>query len=368
MAQPGFMGGFFAPFKRTKPDAAPDEYGYVNPLEGLGPIDRYKYLNKYQPETIMSLAAGLLQGTDKGMAEGFANAGQAMGDYRAIDQKRQDRQQTQNLTMQYLHDQFPDLSEADLQAAARNPEILTHLLSPKVTGTDDIQEYNFALSQGFKGSFIDFKLSQIKAGVAPNLGPIPSGWRLGADGQTLEPIPGGPADPTRKDVIKAGQKDVATETVVSAAAAARKAAAGRPIGPYFQAEIAKWFQTSDAAETQRQVNVLKAQASIENITQMRNASPTGAAMGPPSDKDMQILADKAGALDPASPNFDTAVDDYERMLLKTIHGPAEGERIYQSTREQKGGLPTVRSQADFDRLPSGSHYIDADDGVVYKKP
>ena len=65
---------------------------------------------------------------------------------------------------------------------------------------------------------------------------------------------------------------------------------------------------------------------------MRAASPTGAALGGVSDKDLILLASKSGALDPASPNFERDLDDYERTVLRLVHGVEAGDRIFEATR------------------------------------
>ena len=93
--------------------------------------------------------------------------------------------------------------------------------------------------------------------------------------------------------------------------------------------------TSDAAEVKRQVAVLKSNASVAGIQAMREASKTGGAVGSPSDKDMAILQDKAGALDPnAGPErFQQQLDDYERTLFRITYGQKNGDLIFDKTRD-----------------------------------
>ena len=60
-----------------------------------------------------------------------------------------------------------------------------------------------------------------------------------------------------------------------------------------------------------------------------------------------MLAEKAGALDPTSPNYPRDLDDYERTLLRTIHGRDEGDRIFESTRGStmpQAGAPVGSAQ------------------------
>ena len=65
---------------------------------------------------------------------------------------------------------------------------------------------------------------------------------------------------------------------------------------------------------------------------MRNASPTGAALGALSDKEGALLVAVTGALDPASPNYPQQLDQYERTMLELVHGPELGRQIYEETR------------------------------------
>jgi len=76
------------------------------------------------------------------------------------------------------------------------------------------------------------------------------------------------------------------------------------------------------------VDVLKANASVENINAMRAASPTGGALGQASDSDIKLLQAKSGALDPASKYFVRDLADYTRSLLRTVHGVGAGDDIF----------------------------------------
>ena len=91
-------------------------------------------------------------------------------------------------------------------------------------------------------------------------------------------------------------------------------------------------------------------ATIESLNAMRAASPTGGALGAVSDSENKMLAAKAGALDPSSPNFARDLDDYELTLLKTVHGAEAGERIFKETR---GDKPQIKPPATDAALPDG---------------
>ena len=121
---------------------------------------------------------------------------------------------------------------------------------------------------------------------------------------------------------------------------------------------------TQARDVQNYVEALKANASAEAIAQQRAAV---GATGTVSDKDLAVAAAKAGALDPKSSNFEAQLDDYERTLLKLIHGPEQGEQIFRSTRKVEGGLPVVHSQEEADALPDGARFMEPGDPTVYIK-
>jgi len=174
-----------------------------------------------------------------------------------------------------------------------------------------------------------------------NMGNIPSGYKVDydADGNpvSMSPIPGSPAAleadaATRKLETGAGRKDTMTDTIIAAAADARKLATEGNTG--LSGAVAGINPVTQAAELRRQTDVLKANATIENLAAMRAASPTGGALGSVTEKENAMLAAAAGAIDPNSSRGDyvKALDNYERTLLRIVHGPEAGDRIFNESR------------------------------------
>jgi hypothetical protein len=229
-----------------------------------------------------------------------------------------------------------NLERAQLEVERlRNPQ-------PEMTATQ--REYDMARQQGFEGSFVDYKTAIAQAGRAQTnvtvssgseVGTIPQGYELFTDpltgGRSLRAIPGGPEDTTATDARREGTRATESDIVVTAGQRAREAYGSRTVGGAL-GRVAAINPSSDNAELYRQVDVLRAQAQLGNLTAMREASPTGGALGSVTEGELKILADKSGALDPASPNFLRDLDDYERTLLRTIHGPEAGDRIFAETR------------------------------------
>lgn len=215
------------------------------------------------------------------------------------------------------------------------------LRNPQPKETDDIREYNYAVSQGYDGSFQQFMTDMKRAGAttvdARNMGNIPAGYRVQYDenGNPVQmiPIPGGPADTSKADASASEDRETSTSIITNAARLAREALGARGFpATGTVGRLMSNLPESNAAEVRRQVEVLRSMARIENLQAMRAASPTGGALGNVSNEEGRMLAAKSGALDPDSPTFARDLDDYERTLLRIVHGHRAGDAIYEQTR------------------------------------
>lgn len=230
-----------------------------------------------------------------------------------------------------------------------------------VPGTPEYQEF---IRTGGSGPLVDFSGANI--GGAGEVGTIPQGFELFTDAQgnrSMRPIPGGPEDPTKATEAAKGGRDIATQTVTSAASRAREAAENRVVGGALSG-IAAMNPASQNAEIYRQVEVLKSQAIVNNLQAMRDASPTGGALGAVTAPELKMLADKSGALDPRSDNFIRDLNDYELSLLQTIHGPEEGKRIFEATRDGAPPPPDQEAAAAVAADPAGFQAFSADPSAI----
>jgi len=210
-------------------------------------------------------------------------------------------------------------------------------------------------------------------GDAANIGTIPPGFAAIEDptspaGYRFERIPGSAAEQealaaSQASGVKTAQRDTVTDTIVNEANNVRKASEGFAATGMGNA-LTGGMGFTPAGQVNQSVNSLKAIAAVENVTAMRNASPTGAALGAASDRDLALLQDKAGALNPQSPTFRDQVDDYERTLLRIVHGYEAGDKIFYETRQ---GPVKIGTQSDYDAAPSGTQFI-APDGTTRVKP
>lgn len=302
----------------------------------------------------------------RGMAQGALKGREADSAY-ATEMKKQAQQQNQvNQTLKLLTERRPDLVPWVQSGAITPADAFNAVYKKDGKATDDITEYQYAVQQGYKGNFQNYMTEMKKAGAtnvtvgdgAPGLGKLSSDYGYVMDPQTRQPvidpntglpraaaIPGSPAAAAEqasagKTNTKTGQAEVATRVVTSAAQRAREAAKNRNFGPYGQS-VTQNLPWTDSAEVSRQVDVLKSQATIENLNAMRAQSPTGGALGNVTEGEGKMLAAKSGALDPSSPNFQRDLDDYELTLLQVVHGPLEGTRIFKESRADATAQPAA---------------------------
>jgi hypothetical protein len=224
---------------------------------------------------------------------------------------------------------------------------------PKEPATsDDIREYEYAKREAAAQGkpppppFSEWLDARRAAGASkstvnvggegiPGIGTIPQGYSVVADpkepsGYRMVPIGGGPEDKTRSDAAAVDAAKITADTVMRAAERARTAASERVVGG-LAGQLASNLPGSANAEVYRQVDVLKANAKVSSLNAMRAASPTGGALGNVTEREGQMLADMAGALDPASPNFERDLADYTRTLLMVVHGPEYGQKLFEQS-------------------------------------
>lgn len=197
------------------------------------------------------------------------------------------------------------------------------------------------------------QISQIGGGGVniTNEGTIPAGYQAVRDAQgrvtSVQPLPGSPAALEMEQSLRArenqgGRRETATNVITNAATNARDILKNNSLVTGTPGKLASYISESPAAELRRQIGVLKSQATIETLTAMRQASPTGGALGAVSDKEGEMLAAAAGSIDPdaAAPDVEKALDNYERTLLRVIHGPKVGDAIFEQTRTDPNSVQT----------------------------
>ncbi|MCX2699283.1 hypothetical protein [Ochrobactrum chromiisoli] len=238
-----------------------------------------------------------------------------------------------------------------------------NLRNPQIKPTTLMQNLSAAGLQPGTPEYQQAVLAGTKSGVnvdARNMGSIPQGYRVNYDENgnpvSMSPIPGGPEDTTKTDAAWKQNLATSTDIIINAAKSARELAkSGGRMTTGVGGQVLSNIGESNAAELRRQVATLTANAKIENLQAMRAASTTGGALGAVSDSENAMLAAKTGALDPsASPEvFQRQLDDYERTLLRIVHGKEAGDSIFEETRGESGGAVQAGQVEDGYRFKGG---------------
>jgi len=195
--------------------AAPQVNAGATPSAQPGFLERLGNGINNNANTLMLLGAGMLSGTG-----GFGQGLQMAATGAKMDADRRTQAQTtnqaalaRNLTYNALVKR--GLSPDEAAAASTNPSLLTAMI-PQVFGgakTDDLKEYEFAKSQGYKGSFMDYTAAKRAGAGEYGLQPIygtdaegkPTILQLGKGGTAIQSkLPEGVAVSTGVDKIDLG--------------------------------------------------------------------------------------------------------------------------------------------------------------------
>ncbi len=185
---------------------------------------------------------------------------------------------------------------------------------------------------------VDIRNRQTGAQVQPPLqkGGTPSADQR-PDGQGgMEATPNSTLDLERKAakdkaearaVAARQQASIVKNSIARAKALAAKNWTTGLVGPY-----AAMIGGTDARDLQEATKTILANTTVENLMEMRQNSPTGAAVGNPSDKDMALLGSLRGSLDQAQSKeqFLQILGEMEVLTDRIINPPAP---------KGKGGAP-----------------------------
>jgi len=251
------------------------------------------------------------------------------------------------------------------------------LRNPTPKDTDDIREYNFAVGQGYQGSFADFQKDMRKAGatnisVGPNgqqfaAAPFGQDYRRNPDGsvwvdpQTGLPeivtVPNGPQDEKARlaqEQQAAGQTSKATSAgivVDDIDRALQQIDANPMLTTGMGAAVTKGLPGLPAYQTNALIDTVKANAGFDRLQAMRDASPTGGALGQVSEQENKLLQAAIGNLDPGQ---DTAQLQYNLKRVSNIYrdiidGKGNGPRYNLDTGEleQPGSSRSQKSSIDY---------------------
>ena len=191
-------------------------------------------------------------------------------------------------------------------------------VSPKIImGNQDLQEFlaSKASNPEDTRTYPEWDADRRKSGAgnvtinndgAPQVGTIPQGWELYKDPQTgsysMRPIVGGPEDKSAAKAIRDQRQGVSTALVLDEIAAAKELIKGDSLlSPRtgISGKILSNIDSTAAGALKNRLETIKANIGFDRLQAMREASPTGGALGPVSDFENRLLQAVMGSLEQA---------------------------------------------------------------------
>lgn len=127
--------------------------------------------------------------------------------------------------------------------------------------------------------------------------------------------------------------------------------------------IFQWIPASDAADVRQLIKVLKGNIAFKALSDMRKASPTGAAVGSVTERELDLLGNTMGAIDPSMSEFlftenlnkiEEILTNYNKGVKQEIEA-LEKPQNFQSI--QENAPIEIKSETDLKKLKSGQKFI-----------
>ena len=236
-----------------------------------------------------------------------------------------------NATVQALRNVGTEIASKYADAIAANPTEAANLyksyLQEVAKGKDipsKVQEYEYAVSQGFEGSYMEF-LNSTADGTSfsytagPSVGNIPPGYQLRKvdGGYRMEPIPGGPADveqqqeeekEVRQRELAETSGNVVFENIKDFKDLVQNQGVFTPVTGITGA-ISSNIPSSARVDAEQLALTIKSSIGFDRLQQMREASPTGGALGQVSDLELATLQAVLGSL---------STEQSDKQLLRNL--------------------------------------------------
>jgi hypothetical protein len=243
-----------------------------------------------------------------------------------------------------------------------------------------VAEFQFAKAQGFPGSFMDYQRTRaestrpqtnvsVTGDTGPRIGTIPPGFQLTQTPQgayVMEPIPGGPAaiEAARQAEAKAeGVKQQGQSgNIVTQDIGRTVNAIDNSILPTtgFFGQMLSGVGGTGARDVAGLLDTIKANTAFDKLAEMRKASPTGAALGSVTERELNLLAAVRGNLEQSQSaehlRFNLA--RLNNTVLDIVHGQGTGPQRMQLPGQQgsagpRGAAPRQQQQPQAPALPQG---------------
>jgi len=201
----------------------------------------------------------------------------------------------------------------------QNPALAQDALKELMGGGDQpskVREYQYAVDQGYEGSYMDFLTSQrteapsVSVTTGPQVGTIPQGYQLTSqDGAyRMEPIPGGPAaleaEQREARAGKRAEQEGVRESIVGRDVDRLVSMIDKQKQQIFNLPetgivgnlLATLGINQEAVDFRNTLAGVQATVSFDRLQQMRDASETGGALGSVTERELDLLMSAYGAI------------------------------------------------------------------------
>ena len=196
--------------------------------------------------------------------------------------------------------------------------------------------------------------------TGPQVGTIPQGFQMMRDPETgafsMQPIPGGPEDTTQEDALAEEAKTTSKKLVLDEINIARDLIEDQSLtspATGILGSAASRIDSTRAGALKNRLTTIKANIGFDKLQAMRDASPTGGALGQVSEFENRLLQAVYGSLEQAQ-RAEDIVYNLDRL-----------ERIYNRIIDE--GIPEDEARAMYRDITSGEFMSgsDADDIPTY---
>jgi hypothetical protein len=328
---------------------------------GVSPAVLQALTSPYASESTKTVANLLLQQQQGAAAEARKQA-------LAEQQRQQEIQQRQGLAGQlginpvYAQDsdlwkgavdqQFADAPTATVNGIVVNTRTGQPVFTAPQQPTSDMQNYqSYADYETRNGRTplgpLEYEQALRRSGATNiDTGTIPTGYQAVRDAEgrltRYDPVPGGPADTTKKEGLAKTNTERSGNIVLEDVDRAVNAIESNPA--LTTGIIGNWsrgISGTPANKVQNLLQTIRANSAFDRLQQMREASPTGGALGAVSDSELGLLQNAIGSLEQSNDSEDLTYNlrRVQGIYEDIIYGKDEAKRLREERRKATSENP-----------------------------
>jgi len=231
----------------------------------------------------------------------------------------------------------------------RTGSVLYSAPQQPTTGMQDYQSYANYETQNGRTPLGPLEYEQaLRRSGATNIdtGTIPTGYQAVRDAEgrltRYDPVPGGPADTTKKEGLAKTNTERSGNIVLEDVDRAVSAIESNPA--LTTGIIGNWsrgISGTPANKVQNLLQTIRANSAFDRLQQMREASPTGGALGAVSDSELGLLQNAIGSLEQSNDSEDLTYNlrRVQGIYEDIIYGKDEAKRLREERRKTTSENP-----------------------------